>query len=477
MSNQEQKIDMQNHLTLKHRVGYACGDAGGVTTLVLISAYLTRYLTTVLGIDFGTVGTLLLIWNTWDMINDPMVGGLMDRAFAKAKPGQDKFRPWILASIPVIVIGLIAFMTVPNMFSGIVQIVAVFLLKIVYEFGYTMMNIAMGSILSVMALNDTERTALSSARGIGSTVGGFIGMFTIPQILERLGETPQGYAAAGIFAAVAGGILVFFHYAWTEERNKAAQVVAEGEEEAKVEWSDILVTFKTNRAFLALAMHSVIIIVGQTLNSQTTAYLLGDVFHNPGAMSYGSTLQTVLQLVLLFGSPMLVKFFGNTVNMIRTYLVIGVVFLASLFVVNKAMELTGLVYVVWMYAGIALMIMSVQLQWGLVGQSIDYNEYLTGKRNEGTIYGFFSLTRRLGQVIAQTSVVWAIGAIGYSAEAAAADLPQAASTVNGLFAMNLVGPIVASVLSFLCFTFIWNIDNDLAAKISAFIANKNKPQA
>ena len=27
------------------------------------------------------------------------------------------------------------------------------------------------------------------------------------------------------------------------------------------------------------------------------------------------------------------------------------------------------------------------MQWGLVGEAIDYNELLTGKRTEGSIYG------------------------------------------------------------------------------------------
>src|SRR5699024_4878472 len=106
----------------------------------------------------------------WDMVNDPLMGTLMDKTFANAKSDRDKFRPWILYSIAPIVLGLIAFFSVPSLLNGFSAVAALFLFKIVYELGYTMMNIGMGSLLGTMATNDPERATLSSARGMGSTV-------------------------------------------------------------------------------------------------------------------------------------------------------------------------------------------------------------------------------------------------------------------------------------------------------------------
>ena len=39
------------------------------------------------------------------------------------------------------------------------------------------------------------------------------------------------------------------------------------------------------------------------------------------------------------------------------------------------------------------------MQWGMMGEVIDYNEVVVGKRTEGSIYGTFNLTRRIGQAI------------------------------------------------------------------------------
>ena len=463
----KQNVDLENGLTLKDRLGYGAGDAGGVVTLVLISGYMMRYIVNVLGVDPAVYASILLVWNIWDTVNDPLVGGFMDKTFEKNEGTRDKFRPWILWSIPLIVGGFIAFFTAPNYLTGFTQVAALFLLKIVYEFGYTMMNIGMGSLLGAMATNDTERASLASARGLGSTVGSFIGMLVIPQILANLGETPAGYAVAGIFCAVLGGILVFIHYFWTEERNTAGQVSSDDPQE-KVKLTDILNVFKQNRAFLALALHSVIIIFGQTMNSQSSPYVYADIIGDIGLMSFSATLGNVLSIAILLSAPQLTKIFGSIVKIIRISLVAAIVLYAGLFFAMITMDVNNWVYLSVSGVALALMMMSVQMQWGLVSESIDYNEYLTGKRSEGSIYGVFSLTRRIGQMITQSLVPLIIAWIGYNPELTNAGLGQTAETNMGLTVMNLLIPAIASLGSYLCFRFIWNIDEKLSADIQAW---------
>ena len=87
-------------LTPVHIFGYGCGDAGGVVGLYMVSGFMTRFLQVNLEVNPAILATILLIWNIWDAVNDPLMGTIMDICFAKAKPGADKFRPWILASIP-----------------------------------------------------------------------------------------------------------------------------------------------------------------------------------------------------------------------------------------------------------------------------------------------------------------------------------------------------------------------------------------
>ena len=94
---EEEEITMakgpKTGLTKKHWFGYMFGDWGGCMTFTLMASIFGLYCTNVLGIDPTLMGTLTLIWTIWDAINDPMMGALMDKAFAKNQNKNGKFRP------------------------------------------------------------------------------------------------------------------------------------------------------------------------------------------------------------------------------------------------------------------------------------------------------------------------------------------------------------------------------------------------
>jgi len=457
-------------LTAKHMIGYGAGDAGGVVMLMIIS-YLERFSRNILGVDPLIYAGILVVWNVWDAINDPLVGTFMDFAFSKAKPGSDKFRPWILRSIPILAVGMISLMTLPTLFDGLLCIVVLFISKIVFELGYTVMNIGMGSLLGVMATNDAERASLSSARGFGSTVGGMVGMIALPQVLAILGETKVGYAVAAIAAVVLGCGLVFIHYAFTVERNAAAQVAVKSEEEKeaeKIKITDILQVFKVNRPYLALCVHSICICFVQGIAQGAANYMYADVLGNIGLASLASMISMPVMFGGLIVAPILAKKF-DFVSIIRTCILIGCILLGTCFIYAISVEqMIPILYMVWAGVGTGLVTLSVQLQWGLVGESIDYNEYLTGKRSEGSIYGVFSLTRRIGQTLSGSLAVLMISWFGYVAGAAS----QPASAILGIKLMVILIPAVIGMGSWAAFRFIWDIDDEKRAKMAAWKAER-----
>ena len=470
-SDLKNKSNDASKLTLTNIIGYGCGDAGGVITLYMVSGFMARYLQVHLQVNAVLLATILLIWNAWDAINDPLMGTIMDMVYTKAKPGSDKFRPWILASVPVMAVGMITFFTVPaHLGGGFAMMAAVFILKIIYEGGYTMMNIGMGSLLGAMATNDNERATLASARGFGSTIGGMLAGILIPQMLAKFGDNTAGYAVAGTVCAILGCFIVFLHYALTKERNKSAVLVVDDDEAEKQKFkiTDIFNIITKNRAFLALVLHSISICAVQALGQGAATYMTADVLKDIGIQSVGSAFSSVAMIVILASAPLLTKKW-DLVAIIRTCLAAGFVFYVGLLAyVFLAPSLSSMLYILWMGLAAALVTMSVQMQWGLVAECIDYNEYLTGKRNEGTIYGFFSLSRRIGSMIASSLSVLLIAGIGYDPELTAAGLDQAAGTIAGIKWMVVGFPCLAAIVSFCCFTFVWNINGDVRAKMAAW---------
>ena len=464
------KEKTKSGLTFKHKFGYALGDAGGCMTFAIMGSTFTLYCTNALGLNTTLLATLLLIWNTWDFINDPLMGALMDKAFAKKKNPKGKFRPWLLRAAPMVSVGFIALWSVPQFFDGVALVAMLFVLKILYEGAYTMFNIPMGSLLAAMADTDQERASLSSARGFGSMIGNMIPVILMPLIITAFGgeNNPTGYAIGSVVCAVGGLIMMLGHYALTEERNVVEN--PEGQDE-NIKITDILNVVKVNRPFVALCMHGLCICTMQYVGSTLSNYMFTVVYGDLTLASMGSILSMPLMFITLIGGPILAKKFGLE-KMIRVCLLAGSVIYLILFGLHMTMDVNPYVHIIMNALGMGAASVSIYMQWGLVGEAIDYNEMVTGKRTEGSIYGTFNLSRRVGQTVGNSFAVFMLGVIGYNAA-----LPvQAAGTVMGIKIMCVAIPGIFILGSWAAFKFVWNMTPETRAKLAEYKASKKAQQ-
>ena len=446
----------------KHWFGYMFGDFGGCMTFALMASIFSMYCTNVLGVNATVMGVLTIIWTIWDAINDPMMGALMDKAFARKQNKNGKFRPWLLRATPLLAVTAIALWTVPTFLDGIPLLVALFSFKVLYEASYTMFNIPMGSLLSAMSTNDSERASLSSARGVGSMFGNMIPGMIGPVLIGIWGDTNStGYMITGVACAIGGFIVCLLHYALTEER----RIVNEEVKADDIKITDILEVVKKNRAFIALCIHGVCICTMQYLAENISMYMYSAVYND---VTY-KTIASVLSAPFMIGSMALVPFICKKLGLeklIRYSLLIGGAICGALFVMHLFMEVDPLVHGVILGIGSGMAMVSIQMQWGLVGEAIDYNEYLTGKRTEGSIYGTFNLSRRIGQTVGLGFSFFALDWIKYNPE-----LPQQADgTIFGFKILCVLVPALFILGSWAAFKFVWNITPEIREKMAAYKA-------
>lgn len=451
----------KNKLTMKHKFGYGLGDAGGCMTFALMGTMFAKYCTDALGISTELLAVLLLVWNVWDFINDPLMGALMDKSFARNRNPKGKFRPWLLRSSPLICITFIALWAVPSFFDGLALICVLFGLKILYEASYTMFNIPMGSLLSAMADNDHERASLSSARGIGSAIGNMIPMMVMPVLLKAYGENNSiGYAIGAVICAVIGFVMCMLHYRLTEERN----IVETKKEVAdSIKITDILNVFRVNRPFLALCIHGIFICMMQYVGNTLSSYMYSDVLGDISIASTATVLAMPFMLVIFIFGPMLAKKMGLE-RIIRGGLLASCLLYVSLFAMHILTTVNPWLHVIWSSVAMGLASISIYMQWGLVGEAIDYNEMITGKRTEGSIYGTFNLSRRVGQAIGNSAAMLMLGWVGYDGAAAI----QSAATVTGIKVLCVLLPGIFVLGSWAAFKFLWNMDAETRAKLAQF---------
>ncbi|MBQ3194562.1 MAG: MFS transporter [Oscillospiraceae bacterium] len=446
-------------LTLKHRIGYALGDFGGCMTFSLMSAFMTRYYVNVALMDTAVIAAMTLIWKIFDALSNPVIGVMMDKSFAGGKGKGGKFRPWILRVAPLTGLAGILVFTAPGWVTGMSRLVVAFVTYLMYEVFYAMQHIALGGLISAMAKNDAERAELSSARGIGGMLGIIIPQMMFPAIISLFeSNAALGYGMGVTVCAVIGYICCLGCYFFTEERNVSQQKAGS----APIQVTDILEVFRVNRAFLALCLHGLLSGVLMSVGGALGTYMYADVLGSLTLMSVGSMIGMPVSLVCMSVVPKISRKLGSQ-KVLRGSLLLGCGLYVGLFLLHITTSIN-----VWVHIGINAIAsgisgLSNMMQWGMLSEAIEYNEYLTGKRTEGSINGTFNMLRRLGQGLGASCGVALLGLIGYNASASV----QSDGTILGIKVLCLLFPAICALGSWVVFRFVWNITPELREKMAA----------
>lgn len=446
-------------LTVRHRIGYALGDFGGCMTFGLMAAFTTRYYINVAMIDTAVIAAMTLIWKLFDALANPFVGVMLDRSFAASGGKRDKFRPWILRMSPMLSVCAILVFTAPGWVDGMARLVVAFSTYLLYEAVYAIHVIAFAGLISGMAVTDDERSQLSSARGIGGTLGGILPQVLFPRIIEAFEGNPQlGYGMGVTVCAAIGLVLCLCCYAMTEERNPASRTV----NAAPIRVTDIVTVLTKNRAVLALCLHGMLQGVLMAVSGSLGTYMYADVLGRLSLMSTAAVLGLPVTILFMSCAPKIIRKFGSD-RVLRTSLLLGAGLYVGLFALHALTTVNIWVHIGWNAIASGMANLSNMMQWGMLGESIEYNEYLTGKRTEGSINGTFNMLRRAGQGLGAATGVALLGLIGYNAEASV----QTAFTIFGIKALCLLFPAACALGSWLVFRFIWNITPELRQQIAA----------
>ena len=451
--------DQHNPLTLKHRLGYALGDFGGCMTFSIMSAFMTRYYVNVALMDTAVIAALTLIWKVFDAVSNPIIGVMMDKSFAKSSGRNGKFRPWILKVSPLILVSAILVFTAPGWVSGMSRLVVAFVTYLMYEMFYAMHNISLGGLISAMAKNDGERAELSSARGIGGMLGIIIPQMTFPAIISLFESNPAlGYGVGVTVCAGIGFACCLCCYFFTEERNLSQPRGTA----APIQITDIVEVLGKNRAVVALCLHGLLSGILMSVGGSLGTYMYADVLGSLALMSVGSMVSMPFSLLFMAVVPRISRKYGMQ-KVLRGSLLLGAALYVVLFTLHIVTDINVWVHIFLNAVASGISGLSNMMQWGMLSEAIEYNEYLTGKRTEGSINGTFNMLRRLGQGLGASFGVAVLGLIGYDATASV----QSGGTILGIRVLCLLFPALCAVGSWVVFRFVWNITPALKEKMAA----------
>lgn len=459
-SNKEHKNKPSRGLTGKNIMGYALGDTGGVLAFGVIGSFLQMYYTDVLHISLGKIAVLMLVARIWDAINDPMMGVFID---SRKPTKHGKFRPYILwCSFPMTVAFILMFVKIPGLSENQYLIYA-YVTYILYGMLYTGVNIPYGSLACAMTDDVRERSTLSVARSFGSGIGSLPGQVLLPLVVySTVVDTGvkylDGNKLLGAITILAGFMMIIYilSFKLTSENPK---LYGNTQIETKGRVKGTLKTLLHNKPFIFLCIASMLLLTGAMYTQTINNYLFKDFYQKPQLFSLVTVANYIPMIILM-------PFMGKLVVKIgkKEICAFGSLFAALSFLVLYFLK-TDNAYVFLGFcalSGVGIAFFTLEV-WAMVIDVIDYQEFLSKRREEGTSFACFSFTRKIGQTLAGLAGTLVLYSIGYST---AKDVSvQAPEVIDGMYTIATLVPFAIYLAMFIILWKLYPLTKERVAQL------------
>ena len=400
-------------LPLSGRLSYAASDAAGQLVFCVISFYLLKFYTDVVGLSAATAGTILLIARLIDAIDAPIWGIVFD----KTQSRWGKSRPWFLwLCFPFAAFGVLTFLapdldaTAKAIYSGTTYIICSIL--------YTGINTPVTSILSALTPDPKERVVLTSFRMFGSKLGVLLVNATALPLVGWLGKGDDKLGFMLTMPIFAAGSVLLFLIAFRNLREtivtqQKPMPVREGFRALKGNWPWIII-FTSSLCFW-VAFISRISMVPYFFEYNWQSKQLTPLANSLDVVSLAS--------ILLL--PWLCKWTSK--SNIWLYGLIGSVLSQLILYAGVATGSTPLLFTGWI-AGIIASGAAMAMPFSLLSDSVDYGEWKTGVRAAGLLTALgAAFCLKAGSGLGGALPAWILGASGY-----VANTTQSASALRGI---------------------------------------------
>ena len=421
-----------------NKVGYGSGDMAGNVVYSFLSSFIMIYLTNIVGLNAGIVGTLIAVSKLFDGVTDIFFGAMID----KTKSRLGKARPWMLYAYIGCAVTLIANFAIPTNMGKFAQyawfFIAYTLLNAVF---FTANNIAYAALVALVTKNSKERVEMESWRFIFAFSTVFIIQSVTVKFVQILGGGAYAWKVVAIVFAIVGVIVntisVFSVKELPEEELNGDGVVDdEIEKYGLVEAAKLLFS---NKYYI---MISVTYIVQQTYSAMLNMgiYYMTYVLLNEDLYAVFSWAINIPLIIALIITPTLVAKWKG---------------LYKLNIVGYAIATVGraLVVVAAYMHSVPLMILFTAVSsfgqgpWqgdmgAVVANCSEYTYLTKGKRIDGTMYSCTSFGTKLGGGIGTALTGWLLAASGFNGEV----VTQSASCLNILHFMYLWFPVILALI-------------------------------
>lgn len=345
---------------------------------------------------YGAITIIIIILRIWDGINDPIMGYLVEKVHFKS----GKYRPWIMiGGIGSSLMVICMYWILP---TGWAYVACFGIFYFLWDFTFTMNDIAFWSVLPSLSTKEKTRANITTTLSIFISIGTFAVGAIVPMFAS--GAQQATYQITAIITSVLYCLSQVILAIFMKEKK-----VDEKEEqvEEKIKIADIFkVFFKNDQLRLTI----ISIFLYYTGSSILTAAGLNYFYFNFGYAEGGSyqTIFTVVYAIATLVGQFLYPLLVNKLNIKRKTLltictigtVVGYVGIFSYVFLPDYATFFPLLCVVGFITFLFQTIIGL-VQYVMLQDCIDYNEYKYGERRESPISALRAFSAKIASSIQQ----------------------------------------------------------------------------
>ena len=361
-------------------IAYGMPGLGAGYMYLLMSLYVMKFSTDVLLIAPAVMGVIFSISRIWDAVSDPIAGYLSDRTTFKF----GRRRTWMLLSFIPISFGFLAVFSPPESLQG--QSLDLWMMVAILSFysAITLFNVPHMALGAELSEDYHERTRLFGVRHIGFTLGSILSLVSMSLLISEenspTGDVRELAGNLAFLAVAAMSLMIFFSVSRLKENPEFQNRVNKNPFKA---FRDVWVNPHAKILIIVLFIENLGGAVIGVLTLYVTQYIVEAPAWAP-LIIFAYMLPSALSVPLWIP---LSKRFGKIRLWVFSLALTGISF-GGIFIIPFLDSVTDRLIVMFIGATLGGMAAGCGGAIGpsVKGDVIDYDEYLTGERKEGSYF-------------------------------------------------------------------------------------------
>jgi GPH family glycoside/pentoside/hexuronide:cation symporter len=348
-------------------------------------------------LPLAVIGVLMTVASLWDAVIDPFIGHWSDTLRSR----WGRRRPFLVLASPFILLGAVLLWTPP---AGIVVVIAIYFMfvNLMYRTAYSLVGIPYDGTLPEMAPDSKARVGLSYWKNVFGIAGVLIGSLVAAPLFQSIGAVYMG-AVVGV-VGVATIYLTLLGLRETDRPLGKPMRAIDG----------LKATFQ-NKQFLIVFVSTLFVHVCYQMLLINFPYFVTLVLGKSEA-DVGIFQGVLILMMALTGPIWMLWNKRRSQRWLLNFTMIGLAIVVALgFLVGGTAALPLDVQAFLLVTLIGVMLGGYLIViYAMMGNVVDYDEMLTGRRREAIYYGTFSFAIGLGSSLGALVLPQLLNTFGYT---------------------------------------------------------------